>query len=118
LGSLSWSVIGTAREAWRWGPDLSVFTGAVTNYFAVDSAGDTIVQLGIQLRQLELRVDAGFSDIPDSSSLNNVADDELLDGLVLGNTTSAVGAANGIGVAAAVFGSSVIAAFAGHCHAV
>lgn len=59
------------------------------------------------------RVDAGFSDIPDSSSLNNVADDELLDGLVLGNTTSAVGAANGIGVAAAVFGSSVIAAFAG-----
>ena len=58
------------------------------------------------------RVDTSFSDIPDSSSLNNVTDDKLLDSLVLGYTTGTVCAANGIGVATAVFRSSIVAAFA------
>lgn len=38
----------------------------------------------------------------DGSGLNHVADGETLDGLVLGNAASAVGAAHGLDVAAAV----------------
>jgi len=76
------------------------------------------VQLSVQLGQLELRVNTGFSDVPNSGSLNNVADDKLLDSLILSNTTGTVGAADSIGVSTSVLRSSVIAAFARHCHAV
>ena len=49
---------GTARETWRWGPDFSVFTGAIADYFAVNGARDTVVQLSIQLGQLEFCKDS------------------------------------------------------------
>ena len=57
-------------------------------------------------------VDAGFSDVSHGSSLHDVTDDKLLDGLVFGDAASAVGASYGVGVPATMFGPSVIAAFA------
>ena len=67
----------------------------------------------MQLECLNLtRVNTGFSDVPNSGSLNNVADDKLLDSLILSNTTGTVGAADSIGVSTSVLRSSVIAAFA------
>lgn len=44
----------------------------------------------------------------DSSGLNHVADGETLDSLVLGNAASAVGAAHGLNVAAAVLVATAI----------
>lgn len=44
----------------------------------------------------------------DGSGLNHVADSESLDGLVLGDAASAVGAAHGLGVAAAVLVTTAV----------
>lgn len=56
-------------------------------------------------------VDGSLGDVTDSRSLNDVADDELLDRLVLGHTTSTVGASNGLHVSTVVFTTSSITAF-------
>ena len=56
-------------------------------------------------------VNAGLIDITDSSGLHDVADDKLLDGLVLGAAAGAVGAPDRVHVAAAVLIASSSAAF-------
>lgn len=53
----------------------------------------------------------GLRDIPDCSRLHDVPDDELLDGLVLGHTASAVGASDGLDVTAALLGTTVVPPF-------
>ena len=65
---------------------------------------DAVVTLSLTL------VNTGLVDVTDSSGLNNVADDKLLDGLVLGTAAGAVGAPDGVHVAAAVLVASSIAA--------
>lgn len=47
----------------------------------------------------------------DSSGLNHVTDGEALDGLVLGNATSAVGATDRVDVAAAVLVATAVRRF-------
>jgi len=59
-------------------------------------------------------IDGRIGDIADSCSLNNVAHDELLDGLVLRARSSAVGAANRPHVASALLVPSVIATLSRH----
>lgn len=51
---------------------------------------------------------AGLGDIPDSSGLHDVPDDEFLDGLVLGHAAGAVGAADGLHVPTALLGTPVV----------
>lgn len=53
-------------------------------------------------------------DIADGGCLDDVADNKLLDGLVLGTATAAVGAADEGDVAAALLASSVIATLDSH----
>ena len=80
----------------------------------MDGAAHTVGQLGVQLGQLVLGVDAGIGDISHGSSLHNVPDDELLDGLVLGAGLGAVGAADELDVAAAVLVAASIPPLRGH----
>jgi hypothetical protein len=54
----------------------------------------------------------GLVDVTNSSSLDDVADHKLLDGLVLGHAAGAVGASHGVYVAPAVLGASSVASFA------
>ena len=56
-------------------------------------------------------VNAGLVDITHGGGLDDVADDKLLDGLVLGAAAGAVGAPDRVHVAAAVLIASSIAAF-------
>lgn len=58
--------------------------------------------------------DAGLTDVTDSGSLDNVADDKLLDCLILGHTTGAVGATHGLHMATIVLVTSSITALLGH----
>ena len=125
--------LGTRREPWRWSSDLTVFARAIAHHFGVDGARNTVMQLGIQFRQLEFykqkiwlqtwlklgqlysdkltRVNTGLSDISHSSSFNNVTNDKLLDSLVLCYTACTVSAANCIDMSTSVLGASVVSAF-------
>lgn len=114
--ALTLAVFRSGRETRRRRPDLPVFAGAVPHHLRVDGARDAVVQLGVQLGQLELVVDTGLSDVPDSGSLNNVADHKLLDGLVLGHAAGTVGATHNVDILASVLGASVVWAFLSHSH--
>lgn len=56
-------------------------------------------------------VDRGLGDITHGSGFHDVPDDELLDRLVLRDTTGAVGATHGLYVATVVLAASSITAF-------
>lgn len=53
-------------------------------------------------------VDRCFCDVSDTSGFDYVPNDELLDGLVLWDTTGAVGASNWLDVASALLCSSIV----------
>ena len=121
-------------EPWRRSTDLTVLVRAIADYLGVDSTRHTVVELGIQLRQSEswkwkivnyciatdqqlwvailTCVHASLSDVSHSSSFHNVTNDKLLDGLILGNTTSTIGATDGTDVSATVLRASIVSAFA------
>lgn len=74
----------------------------------MDSAGDAVLQLQVHLGDGIVGENGGVRDITDGSGLNHVADGESLDRLVLRSATSAVGAAHGLDVAAAVLVATVV----------
>lgn len=51
---------------------------------------------------------ASLGDVPNSSSLNNVLDDKLFDGLVLGHTASTVAAADGLHMPTALHSTTAV----------
>lgn len=63
---------------------------------------DAVLQLEVHLGDGVLGEDRGVRDVTNSSRLNHVADGESLDGLVLGGASRAVGATDGLDVAAAL----------------
>lgn len=93
---------------------LASLLGPVAHNLGVDGAGDAVVELGVQLGQRVRLVDASHCDVPHGGSLHDVADDKLLDGLVLGHATSAVGAPYGLDVTATVLGATVVSPFRRH----
>merc|ERR550525_2172268 len=58
----------------------------VPHNLGVECAGHAVVEFRVQLGQLVAGVDAGLGDVPHGGGLDDVADHELLDGLVLGTT--------------------------------
>ena len=86
LGSGSALVGSGAREAesGRRSSVLPGLAGSVPHHLGVDGAAHTVGQLGVELGQLVLGVHAGVGDVPHGGGLDDVADHELLDGLVLG----------------------------------
>lgn len=69
------------------------------------------MQLDIELGKHVGVEDACFRYVPDSSGFYNVPNDKLLDGLILGHAPGAVRAANGLHMAAALFGATVVSSF-------
>lgn len=136
-----WDTYSRPEPRW-WGTVLPGLTGTVPHHLTVDGTADTVVQLHIELGQyiccntegtdvtgnshqkwavakdegrcLKPTVkDTGLRDVSHSCCLHYVPDDKLLDGLVLGDTTGTVGAADGLHVAAALLGTTVIPPFLG-----
>jgi hypothetical protein len=62
----------------------------------------------IDIQQLLTIEHTGLCDVPHSSSLDNVSDDKLLDGLVLGNTPGTVGAADGLDMSTSLLGTAIV----------
>jgi hypothetical protein len=75
---------------------------ADTDNLAVNGARDAVLQLQVHLGDGVLRKDGGIRDVTNGSRLDHVADGEALDGLVLGGASRAVGASDGLDVAAAL----------------
>ena len=80
----------------------------------MDGAADAVVKLGVQLGKLVAAVDTGVGDVPDGGGLHDVPDDELLNGLVLGASLGAVGAADELDVSTSMLVTSVVPALGGH----
>lgn len=60
------------------------------------------------IQQLLTVKHAGLCDVPHRSSLDNVPDDKLLDGLVLRHTPGTVSAADGLDMSTTLLGTAVI----------
>jgi hypothetical protein len=90
------------------------------NKTSVDSARDAVLSLDVELGEDVSAggVDGSRSEITLSSSLNHVADEETLDSLILGDATSAVGAADGDNVATALTVLTTITTFLGHLESI
>ena len=82
----------------------------VLTYLGMNGAAHAVGQLGIELGQLVLGVHAGVGDISHGSGLDDVPDDELLDGLVLGAGLGAVGTPDELDVTTAVLVATAITA--------
>ena len=82
----------------------------------MDGAGDAPAGLRVQLREGEaLVIDGGvLGDVAGGGLVEHVADDEALDGLVLGGEATAVHAVGRGGAATGVLGAAVVSALAGH----
>lgn len=79
----------------------------------VDGARHTVLSLDVQLGDSVLGVNRGLGQVTHSRSFDHVADNEALDGLVLGDAASAVQAANRVDVATAVLGASSVSSLGG-----
>jgi len=102
-------------ERAQWGrTDAASLAGSVTHHLGVDCAGHAVVELRVELGQHVRVPDAGLRDVTDGGGLHNVADDELLDSLILGHAAGAVGATHGLHMAAVVLVASSITALLGH----
>jgi len=82
----------------------------------VDSAGDAVTLLHVQLGQGESSCVDGrvLSDVTGGGLVEHVADDEALHGLVLGDQTAAVEAVHGGGATTSVLETSSVTALEGH----
>lgn len=73
------------------------------------------MELVVELWKSILGVSRSISDVSNGGSLNDVSDNELLDGLILWAAASAVGAANERDVSAVLLVSSVVTSLERHC---
>ncbi len=82
----------------------------------VNGAGDAVLSLDVELGDNVSAggVDGSNSNITLGSGLNHVLDEETLDSLVLGNATTAVGAADEAGVATTLTVLATITTLLGH----
>ena len=97
--------------------DLTVLTGTTAGDLAVDGASNAETLLHVQLGHGQTGSVQGWgslSDIAGTGGIQDVADDETLNSLILRGQTTAVHAVDGGGAATAVLGTSIVTALAGH----
>jgi hypothetical protein len=80
----------------------------------MDGSLDAIKHFQVQLGKLVLLVGRSFLDISQRRRIDNIADNEALDGLVLGNSLSGGHTANTLDVSASLLVTSVIAPLNSH----
>ena len=95
---------------------LTVDDGTSADNTLVDSAGNAHAGLHVELGESEaLVIDGGvFSNIASGGLVEHVADNEALDGLILGGEAAAVGAVGGSGTTTGVLGAAVISTLTSH----
>lgn len=109
---VTWHILG--EGTYWWCTNATCLTGTIAHHLGVDCAGHAVMELRVEFGQHIGVPDAGLADIAHSSRLNNVADNKLLDRLILGHTTGTVGAAHGLHMAAIVLVTSTITALLRH----
>ena len=98
-----------------WGLTLAAqFSGSHTDDTGVDGAGHAVLLLDVQTRQLVSVDGALFLQITSGRGVDDGADDELADGLILRDGTVAVGAPHDGGVPTPVLGAPVVSTLGRH----
>jgi len=91
-----------------WGSAVAAaFSGTDTNDFAVDGAGNAVLELQVHLWNGVFGEDRGIGDIADGGRFNHVPDGEPLDCLVLWCASRAVGATDRLYMATTLFVSTI-----------
>ena len=80
----------------------------------MDSSLNTVVHLEVELGKLIILNGGIVSDITERGGIHDVADNEALDGLVLGDSLSGGNASHTLDVSATVLVSSVVTSFNSH----
>jgi hypothetical protein len=80
----------------------------------MDCGFDAVEHLKVQFWELVFLVSGGFLDITEGRGINDVADNESLDGLILRNSLSSGNASHTLDVSATVLVSSVITSLNSH----
>jgi len=101
-------------HARRRGTVAATLTRPDTDNLAVDGARDAVLQLEVHLGNRVFLEYGRVRDITNGSRLNHVADGEALDRLVLGCASRAVGAADGLDVAATFLVAAVVLSLLDH----
>ena len=102
----NFSVSVESLSLWR-SSDSSVSSGSDSDNSGVDSTGDTVVQLVVQLWQSVFLVDRSFRQVSYGSGFNHVSDGDSLDGLVLWNTSGTVQTSDWLDVTSTLLVSTV-----------
>ena len=76
----------------RGSADAAVGPGATTDDTLMDGGLNAVVHLEVKLGELVLLVGRGILDITEGGGIDDVANDEALDGLVLGDGLASRGA--------------------------
>jgi len=104
----------SASESRRRSADTASLTGATTNDTLMHSGFDAVEHLEVQFRELVFLVGGGFLDITEGGSINDVADNESLDSLILRDGLSSGNASDTLDVSATVLVSSVVTSLDSH----
>lgn len=98
----------------RRGSNAATLSRSDTDNLGVNGARNAVVDLKVELRKSILLVDRLLRDISNGGSLNHVSDEVSLDGLVLGDHSSAVRAADGGNVSSSLLAASVVSSLLRH----
>ena len=104
----------SASESWRRSTDAASLTGVTTDNTLMDGCFDAVEHFEVQFRELVFLVCGGFLDITKRGGIDDVADNESLDGLILGDSLSGGNASNTLDVSASVLVSSVVTSLDSH----
>ena len=113
----SLSLLALGLRARRGLTDLAGRIVAGAHNAVVNRTADAVAHLHVDLREEgagSIVHHRGIGDIARGGGLDHVAHDEALDGFVLRDHATAVGAVNRLGVAATLLRAAVVAALDGH----
>ena len=104
----------SASESWRRSADTASFLRTTTDNTLMHGGFDAVKHLKVQFRKLVFLVSGGFLDITKRRSINDITDNESLDGLVLRDGLSGGNASHTLDVSASVLVSSVVTSLDSH----
>ena len=101
-------------EPWWWSTDATSFTRSTPDDALMDCRFHAVIHFQVKLGKLILLVGRRLLDISQRGSIDNIADNEPLDGLVLGDGLSSRDTTDTFDMSASVLITSVIASLYSH----